>query len=244
MFLVNLFLTNFRGFLAFPLFSQRLQHFQQPCRRVYQNTAIAGKREEHQVILTKLVRKRLTRFKENALLIFFILMGARLLEHSFLEHFGLEQFSVIQGKFYMQRFSNTSFGRTLLGSNFGGLLLEHAFCGHFVAFPPWVLSFTQAHLCDTPFCNISRDICAIPHKSANRGPVRGLPLPLGRGVCETKSKKGRSKHRKSFLHGVYSVQREIETMVADHGLNLGPDHGVWVDPNLLNKKGRSFFLYG
>ena len=28
----------------------------------------------------------------------------------------------------------------------------------------FVLSFTQAHLCDTPFCNISCDICAIPHK--------------------------------------------------------------------------------
>ena len=30
---------------------------------------------------------------------------------------------------------------------------------------PLVLSFTQAHLCDTPFCNISRDNCAIPHKN-------------------------------------------------------------------------------
>ena len=25
-----------------------------------------------------------------------------------------------------------------------------------------MLSFTQAHLCDTPFCNMSRDNCAIP----------------------------------------------------------------------------------
>ena len=33
------------------------------------------------------------------------------------------------------------------------------------AIPPLVLSFTQAHLCDTPFCNISRDNCAIPHKN-------------------------------------------------------------------------------
>ena len=32
--------------------------------------------------------------------------------------------------------------------------------------PPLVLSSThcQAHLCDTPFCNISRDNCATPHK--------------------------------------------------------------------------------
>ena len=31
--------------------------------------------------------------------------------------------------------------------------------------PPLALSFAQAHLCDTPFCYISRDICAIPHKN-------------------------------------------------------------------------------
>ena len=41
----------------------------------------------------------------------------------------------IQGQFYMQRFSNTSFGRTLLGSNLWGLLLELTFCRHFSAFP-------------------------------------------------------------------------------------------------------------
>ena len=39
--------------------------------------------------------------------------------------------TVIQGKFYMQRFSNTSFGQTLLGSNFGGLFLKQTFCRHF-----------------------------------------------------------------------------------------------------------------
>ena len=31
------------------------------------------------------------------------------------------------------------------------------------AIPPLLLSFTQAHQCDTQFCNISRDNCAIPH---------------------------------------------------------------------------------
>ena len=61
--------------------------------------------------------------------------GAVCSEPSFLEHFCLEHFSVFQGKFYMQMFSNTSFGRTLLGSNFGGLLLEQMFCRHFAAFP-------------------------------------------------------------------------------------------------------------
>ena len=33
---------------------------------------------------------------------------------------------------------------------------------------PLVLSFTQAHLYDTPFCNVSRDKCAIPHKSRDK----------------------------------------------------------------------------
>ena len=42
-----------------------------------------------------------------------------------------------------------------------------------VRYPPSVLSFTQAHLCGTPVCNISRDKCAIPHK-------------LGQPVCRTK----------------------------------------------------------
>ena len=53
----------------------------------------------------------------------------RLLEHSFLEHFCRDQFSVIQGKFYIPRSSTTPFGRTLLGSDFGGLLLEHTLLG-------------------------------------------------------------------------------------------------------------------
>ena len=34
-------------------------------------------------------------------------------------------------------------------------------------YPPLALSFTQAHLCDTPFCYVSRDICAIPHKKTS-----------------------------------------------------------------------------
>ena len=37
-----------------------------------------------------------------------------------------------------------------------------------VRYPPLVPSFTQAHLCDTPFCNISRDNCAIPHKNKDK----------------------------------------------------------------------------
>ena len=74
-------------------------------------------------------------FKKNAPLIFFILMGpfARTLFSS--NTSAWSEFCVFQGKVYLQKFSNTSFGRTLLGSNFGGLLLGQAFCRHFAAFP-------------------------------------------------------------------------------------------------------------
>ena len=41
-----------------------------------------------------------------------------------------------------------------------------------VRYPPLVLSFTQAHLCDTPFCNVSRDNCAIPHKNKHERVLR------------------------------------------------------------------------
>ena len=44
---------------------------------------------------------------------------------------------------------------------------------------------------------------------------RGLPLPLGRGVCETKSKNGRSRPPKPFISRVFCAQRGIETMVPE-----------------------------
>ena len=61
------------------------------------------------------------------------------------------------------------------------------------------------------------------HKhSANRG----LPLPLGRGVCETKSKNGRVRPRKNPLFVGFSVLRwGIETMVSEHGLGRGQNMG-------------------
>ena len=37
-----------------------------------------------------------------------------------------------------------------------------------VRYPPLVLSLTQAHLCDTPFCYILRDNCAIPHEKKKK----------------------------------------------------------------------------
>ena len=38
--------------------------------------------------------------------------------------------------------------------------------------PPLLLSFTQAHLCDTPFCNVSRDNCATSHKNKHERVLR------------------------------------------------------------------------
>ena len=42
---------------------------------------------------------------------------------------------------------------------------------------------------------------------------KGLPLPLGCRVCQTKSKNGRSKPRKPLISRVFCAQRGIETMV-------------------------------
>ena len=41
-----------------------------------------------------------------------------------------------------------------------------------VRYPPLALSFTQAQQCDTPFCNISRDNCAMPHKNKHERVLR------------------------------------------------------------------------
>ena len=51
---------------------------------------------------------------------------------------------------------------------------------------------------------------------------KGLPLLLGRGVCETKSKNGRSRPRKPFISRVFCAQRW-----------KGPDHGVGVNPETV-----------
>ena len=54
---------------------------------------------------------------------------------------------------------------------------------------------------------------------------KGLPLPLGRRVCETKSKNGRSRPRKPFISRVFCAQKGVETMVSDHGLGRGQTKG-------------------
>ena len=64
---------------------------------------------------------------------FFILMGPK---HSFLEHFCFDQSSLFfRANSTCRDFPKTSFGRTLLGSKFGGLWLEEILCRHFAAFP-------------------------------------------------------------------------------------------------------------
>ena len=54
---------------------------------------------------------------------------------------------------------------------------------------------------------------------------KGLPLPLGCGVFETKSTNGRYRPRKPFISRVFCAQRGIETMVSDHGLGRGQAMG-------------------
>ena len=66
-----------------------------------------------------------------------------------------------------------------------------------------------------------RVINSLRSSSANKG----LPLPLGRGVCETKSKNGRPKPRKLFISRVFCAERGIETMVSDHGPGRGQTMG-------------------
>ena len=38
--------------------------------------------------------------------------------------------------------------------------------------PPLVLSSTEAHLCDTPLCSVSRENCAIPHQNKHERVLR------------------------------------------------------------------------
>ena len=41
-----------------------------------------------------------------------------------------------------------------------------------VRYLPLALSFTQAHLCDAPFCNVSRENCVIPLKNKHERVLR------------------------------------------------------------------------
>ena len=85
----------------------------------------------------------------------------------------------------------------------------------------------KANECDTPLCDtISKGYYAIWGGISDwAAKNKGLPLPLGRGVCETKSKNGRARPWKPFISRVFCAQRGIETMVSDHGLGRGQTVG-------------------
>ena len=68
-----------------------------------------------------------------------------------------------------------------------------------------------------PYCASSADLSK-----------QGSTLSLGRGVCETKSKKGRARDRKPFLHRVTALRGGLRP-----SSRKGPDHGVGVDASLL-----------
>ena len=51
-----------------------------------------------------------------------------------------------------------------------------------VQYPPLVLSFTKAHLCDTPFYNISRENCAIPPQKQAQKSFAILSLQVSRDM--------------------------------------------------------------
>ena len=68
-----------------------------------------------------------------------------------------------------------------------------------VRYPPLVLSFTQAHLCDIPFCNVSQDHCATPHKNKHERVLRyyrcWASSAIGEGLlCSTHKAKVFAKH--------------------------------------------------
>ena len=50
------------------------------------------------------------------------------------------------------------------------------------AIPPLLPSFTQTYQCDTPFCNISRDTCAIPQENKHENIFAILSLKVSRDM--------------------------------------------------------------
>ena len=63
----------------------------------------------------------------------------------------------------------------------------------------------------------------------------GLPPPLGRGVCQTKSKKGAPDTERPSCIGFAVIRGGLRPWSRKW---MGPDHGVGVDPSLLNLSGR------
>ena len=103
----------------------------------------------------------------------------------------------------------------------------------------------EGHLSDT--------LGATPHenKANNKSADRGLPLPFGRGVRETKSKNGRSRPGKPFVSRVFCAQRGIQTMVSEGARPWGRGRSEFAnnkrDPPLryyLERKQKGGFVKG
>ena len=74
-----------------------------------------------------------------------------------------------------------------------------------VRYPALLLSFAQTHLCNTPFCNISRDSCAIPQKKQARKSFAILSLQVLRdmeSIATGPVRGSRSRGFRKYLIGI------------------------------------------
>ena len=120
-------------------------------------------------------------------------MTQNLLFDSYLSHF-----QVVTQKSHLSHF-----GVTLIILSFG-------VCSWRPHSQPLVLSFKQVHLCDTPFCNISRGNCAMPCKNKHQSKV-----PLKAQKCHPNADDGR---RDSFSGRKFRItlQRQIQIQFLSH----------------------------
>ena len=86
-----------------------------------------------------------------------------------------------------------------------------------VRYPPLALSFTQAHLCDTPLCNVSRDNCAIPHENKQENVLRYYRYKVSRdmksivaGPLRLRHSSGAKKNPKAKKHRTNSTKEFSE----------------------------------
>ena len=63
--------------------------------------------------------------------------------------------------------------------------------------------------------------------------TRVYPYPLGAGSARPNPKMGTPDSENPLFLEFSVPRRGIETMVSDHGLGRGPDHGVGVDPETV-----------
>ena len=94
---------------------------------------------------------------------------------------------------------------------------------------PYKGSHSSAHVSAHTGAHSSVHEVVWSYVSANRG----LPPPLGRGVCKTKSKNGSARGRKPFIHRVYSAQRGIGTMVSEGARPWGRGRSEFTECHLV-----------